>query len=94
MGNPKPVFVLRNATMEYPRFVGKESKHLSMQLVCGSNRFKAIYFSFVGDRDIIKHGNKFDVAFSLSEDNWNDERKLSINIIDIKQINEINGQKY
>ncbi len=84
MSNPKPKFVLRNAIMEYPRFVGKESKHLSTQLVFGDHRFKAIYFSYLEDRDIIKHGNKFDVVFSLSEDNWNDERKLSINIIDIK----------
>ena len=87
MGNPKPVFAIRNATMEYPRFVGKESKHLSTQLVSGNKRFKAIYFNYLDDRDTIKHGNKFDVVFSLSEDNWNDERKLSLNIIDIKLAN-------
>jgi len=86
MGNSKPVFVLRNAIMEFPKFVGRESKHLSLQLVIGNKRFKAIYFSYLEDRDIIKHGNKFDVVFSLSEDNWNDERKLSLNIIDLKLI--------
>jgi len=85
MGNPKPVFVCRNLSLEYPRFVGREEKHLSVQLISGENRFKSIYFGYEEDRGIIKHGNKFDVAFSLSEDNWNNERKLSLNIIDIKQ---------
>ena len=84
MGNPKPVFVLRDVIMENPRFVGREEKHLSSQIVSGEKRFKAIYFSYAKDRDIIKHGNICDVAFSLSEDNWDNKRKLSLNIIDLK----------
>lgn len=94
MGNPKPVFMLRNVNMEYPRFVGKELKHLSMQLVSESKRFKAIYFNYSEDRDIIKHGNKIDAVFSLSEDNWNDERKLSLNIIDLKLADMNCGKKH
>lgn len=84
MGNPKPVFVLRGMTMEYPRFVGQDEKHLSMQLVKNNIRFKSIYFSYQKDRDIIKHGVKCDAVFTLYEDNWQNVRKLNLNIIDLK----------
>ena len=84
MGNPKPVFICRNMKIEYPRFVGREGKHLSLYLLSGKYRFKAIYFNYEQDRDIIKQGNYCDAVFSLSDDNWNNERKLSLNIIDIR----------
>jgi len=86
LGNSKPVFILRNATMEHPRFVGRESKHLSSHLVVDNRRFKAIYFSYAADRDIIKHGIKCDAAFTLSDDTWNNERKLCLNVIDLKPV--------
>ena len=88
MGNPKPVFICRNMKIEYPRIVGKEGKHLSAYLSNGDFRFKAIYFNYGKDHDIIKNNSICDIAFSLSDDNWNNERKLCLNIIDLKHNSE------
>lgn len=84
MGNTKPIFICRNMKIDYPRFVGTDGKHFSAYLSDGNFRFKAIYFNYAKDRHIIKQGSYCDVAFSLSDDSWNNERKLCLNIIDLK----------
>lgn len=84
MGNTKPVFMLKDIQFDYPKFVGKNSDHFSSLVSDGAMRAKTIYFNFPYEKDIIKKNKSFDIAFSLSLDEWQGESKISFNIIDLK----------
>ena len=90
LGNSKPVFMVSDASFENIRFVGKNQDHFSAFAKDEQNKIKSIYFNFA-HKDWISTEARFDLAFTIGEDNWNDEKKLSINILDIKK-RENNGK--
>jgi len=85
MGNSRPVFAASDVVLEFPKFVGKEQNHLSMLSSHQGNKIKSICFNFPYEKKMIKKGSEYDIAFTLDEDNWNNESKLSLNVIDIKK---------
>lgn len=85
MGNPKPVLVSNEVFLNNSRFVGKEENHFSSQVSQEEDRVKTIYFNFPYEKSMIKDEGKYDIIYNLSVDEWNGERKPSLNIIDIKQ---------
>ncbi len=88
VGNPKPLFLLRNATVLSTRIVGNGKKHLQLQLQIGNVTLQAIAFSF-GDREekIGSYGS-IDCIGELIADSWNGYRTLKFKIIDIKAYDE------
>lgn len=85
MGNPKPIFMVQDVRFENFRFVGRGEKHLSAHISDGNKSYKSIFFSFPYDRKILERGI-FDVAFHLSADEWGGDRKLSLNIVDLRPV--------
>lgn len=87
MGNPRPIFTLKDVNFKYPRFVGKESDHFSASIGVGPDKLKVIHFNFPYEKSMINKDSTFDIAFSLGLDEWNGESKLSLSVVDIKQSN-------
>ncbi len=79
MGNPEPVFILRQAKVASQRVV-KES-HLKLRLLAGGRFFDAIGFNMAGNR---RTPEVVDVAFSLQINTWNGRRNLQLRLKDIK----------
>jgi single-stranded-DNA-specific exonuclease len=82
MGNPRPVFMAKNVKLENARFVGKSEKHLSVFATAAGERLKSIYFNFPYEKSILEES--VDIAFTLSVDEWNNDRKPSLNIVDVR----------
>ncbi len=84
--NYEPVFLGKDLVIESLRLVGKESKHLKLELGTKNNevRFGAILFGYDTDLDL-KKGDSVEVAYSISENNWNGNKKLELKIRDIKR---------
>jgi len=80
LGNPRPVFMLEEATISDIRTVGQEQKHLKMKV----EDIDTIGFDLGNIAKNLSQGQKIDVAFTLDEDNWDGTRKLQLKILDIK----------
>lgn len=83
-GNPKPVFVCRNMSVEQIKVVGEKANHLRIQLKKKEKEFSAIGFNFGNYKDELEIAPLVDVAFWLEIDEWEGNKKLQLNLKDIK----------
>jgi single-stranded-DNA-specific exonuclease len=87
LGNPRPVFYLRNVKLVDHRFVGRENKHLKLTLESSGKQIEGIYFSCGLDPEDIKSNQEYDIVFNPEINRWNGSEKVSLNISDMKESN-------
>jgi len=84
MENPKPVFSASDVSLDQTKFVGANSNHFSAIVGDSPHRLKMIQFNFPYDKALIDSKLKYDLAFSLSLDEWQGEQHLSLKVQDIR----------
>ena len=90
VGNPEPIFLIKNAQVCQAKFVGKTQKHLKL-LVC-KRKEKAglikyvgcIGFNFENHTGKIKPGDLVDIVFNLSVNYFNGKESLEFKMIDLR----------
>jgi single-stranded-DNA-specific exonuclease len=82
-GNPKPRFMVRNATLTSSRLVGNDQKHLQMQVLVGERTIDCIAFNMGYWADKLTLGSRLDLAGELIGDTWQGTKKLKLKLIDI-----------
>lgn len=80
LGNPRPAFVLKNVRPQSLRTVGGEGQHLKMKI----NGLDVIGFG-LGSRLAECESGSVDIAFNLSEDNYNGAKKVQLKVLDFKK---------
>lgn len=88
-GNEEPLFLMKNLEVGDLRTVGNGEKHLKLSLKASDGTpkiFEAIGFNLTNGFSHLKKGDKIDIVFTISEDNWNGNRKIQLKLIDIKII--------
>lgn len=94
--NPEPIFALHNMQITEMRAVGNGEKHLKLTLLPAEEKektgfsprkfFKAIGFN-LGSLSVsqqIKLTDRIDIAFTLSNNEWNGASNLEFKIVDLK----------
>ncbi|MCI0433404.1 MAG: single-stranded-DNA-specific exonuclease RecJ [Gemmatimonadetes bacterium] len=82
MGNPAPVFVARGLRLvRPPRTVGEG--HLKLLFGDDTGRLDAIGFSMAERLPAATAEDRWDVAFHLNVDEWNDRRRVQARLIDL-----------
>lgn len=84
--NPRPKFLIKNLTVQEIRVVGNGNKHLKLKLGGNNKSFKAIGFGLSDRNNDIKLNDKTDIVAELIIDEWNRNRELQFNIVDINKI--------
>jgi single-stranded-DNA-specific exonuclease len=87
-GNEEPVFLIKNMSITDYKVCGNGSKHLKLLLKSDERSpkvFDSIGFGLVGKFSDIKVGDKIDIVFNLKEDHWNGNKKIQLNLIDLKK---------
>lgn len=87
IGNEEPVFMAKNMIVMDYRICGNGSKHLKLSLKGKSKSpkiFDSIGFGFGDKFPNLKNGDKIDIVFNLKEDNWNGNKKIQLNLVDLK----------
>ncbi len=82
MANSEPVFLSKNVRIESTRFVGRDSKHLKLQLSQNGKTFDAILFS-LENYPKIKQGDKIDLVYNLNQDSWSGTNRIQLKLRDI-----------
>ena len=81
MGNPQPVFVVKNVTVKNDIRVMKD-RHISFTLKQEQIERRAIAFDAMDKREIIQSGKPLDFAVQVSENNRNGE--IEFKVLDVK----------
>jgi single-stranded-DNA-specific exonuclease len=87
MGNPEPVFLIKNIIVSDVKIVGNGSKHLKLGLrgMSGSPKiFEAIGFSLAERFSELKIGDNIDIVANIREDEWNGNHKIQLILIDLR----------
>jgi single-stranded-DNA-specific exonuclease len=84
MGNTEPTFVTKSLTVSDLRVIGKDSKHLKLKFTIDNSELKinGIWFG-VGDKNNLKIGDKVDVVYTMTENNWNGYKNIELKVKDI-----------
>ncbi len=83
VGNPIPMFVVRNVTLM--ELVGiSEGKHSKMMLGDGERAVSAMYFSNSPDSLGVSVGDRVDVLFSIDINIWQDRKSVQMVVRDLK----------
>jgi single-stranded-DNA-specific exonuclease len=83
-GNMRPVFLTKNVVNTgYSRIV--KEKHIKFSLKQGGGSFAGIGFNLSEKFYIVENGKPFDIVFTLEINEWNNEKKLELKIIDLRQ---------
>jgi single-stranded-DNA-specific exonuclease len=85
VGNPKPLFLLKDAELETVKEFGKEKNHLEVSVKRNGKPLKAIaFFSGVDDFSVTpKAGGRANMVVSLEKSNFRSYPELRLRIIDI-----------
>ncbi|MDP1884227.1 MAG: hypothetical protein Q8L10_02560 [Candidatus Moranbacteria bacterium] len=86
-GNEEPVFLMKNLAVADMKVVGNGSKHLKLSLRApdGPKVFEAIGFR-LGENELgLEVGDLVDIVFNLQEDEWNGNKKMQLNLVDVRR---------
>jgi len=87
--NEEPIFIMKKATIFDLKVVGNGQKHWKLSIRGESDSpkiFDGIGFSLVNKFPNLKKNDKMDVVFTLSEDEWNGNKKIQLKLIDLRLI--------
>lgn len=85
IGNPEPIFCIKNIKISNFQLVGQNKNHLKLFFVNGKlPGFVAIGFNMGDFADQIDPSAVYSVAFTLSNNIWNQQENLQLKIKDIK----------
>lgn len=79
MGNPQPVFLTENMTVEDIRTVGDGNKHLKLQI----GGFNAIGFNLGKLRADLRPGDSVDLVYTLEKDTYSGRNQIQLKIKDL-----------
>ena len=82
--NKKPVFILKNASVNNFKFVGKGEKHMQLEVSIGNKNIKAIWFNAGNFAKNLKLSDTVNIAAELFLDSWNGRENLKLRIVDVE----------
>lgn len=84
IGNPTPVFVLRNVQPRDVRLIGKDSSHVKFRIAQDETLLDVIGFRMAHFYNHLSSEKSIDIAFSLDENTWNGKTTVQLKLKDIK----------
>ncbi len=83
-GNPSPLFCSRQLTVKsHPAVLGRET--LKFWVTDGQVTVSAVGFGMARYKDLVRLGEKVDLAYQLGIDDWNKAATVQLTLKDIKQ---------
>lgn len=90
IGNPTPVFLLENMTLQALRLVGKEKTHLQIEVQSEGQMgipvvLKGIGFGLGYLSETMYQNDTVDIVCKLNVNEWNDQRTLQLQVLDMRR---------
>lgn len=88
MGNPEPKLFVQKGIALQVKPVGKTQDHLKLTLNIGGKKVDAIGFSMVKKYSWLNEGAEVELVTTLEINEWQNIKKVSLKIVDLKPISE------
>lgn len=85
--NPEPTFVVEGIKLVYSKTVGSNGNHMRLIFQEGDLKYDAIAFNVSDSRIFLSLNDLYDIIFTLEINEWNNNRKPSLVLIDMKRSN-------
>ena len=87
-GNMKPTFVTRGVvTTGFVKALGEDGLHLKANLKNDDRVFTSIGFNLGSKKNIMESNQKFDIIYTIEENEWNGNTTIQLNLKDLKKAN-------
>jgi single-stranded-DNA-specific exonuclease len=81
-----PTFISRNvSTTGFVKTLGEDGLHLKTNLTQSETVFTAIGFGLGDKKNLMKKDEKFDIVYTIEENEWDGNITLQLNLKDIKK---------
>ena len=86
MGNEQPIFLSENLTVVNCDIIGKDRTHLKLKLYDGNNYHKAVYFGGARFEKEFTTGEKIDLVYILSKNEYNGNKYVDLIVKDFRKV--------
>lgn len=86
MGNEQPIFLSENLTVVNCDIIGKDRTHLKLKLYDGNNYHKAVYFGAARFEKEFTTGEKIDLVYMLSKNEYNGNKYVDLIVKDFRKV--------
>lgn len=83
IGNRRPVLAMKDVSVQQVQLIGKDKRHLRMQVVTTQGTVGAIGFGMGEHYEACKNAMQVSMAFTLDENVWNGRRSLQLRLRDV-----------
>lgn len=83
--NPSPRLVLREASLDHAKPIGKQGRHLHLQLRQNGQVLRAVAFGFGELAEELPPGATLDVVFEPKLSTWRGQRRVELHVKDVKR---------
>lgn len=84
-GNPDPLFLLENVTLDGLKHIGKDQSHLVGNVIAGQRKLSFIAFRFVEYLPETLQNGRFDVLVNAEFRVWNGRKNLQLKVVDMRE---------
>lgn len=84
MGNPEPTFLTKDVEIEDIQLMGKDKRHLKLQLVHPLGTITAVGFGMAEHLTKLEIGKTIDLLYTVDINEWNGRRSLQLKVKDIQ----------
>ena len=85
-GNEQPVFLSREMGVVNVDIIGKNKDHLKIKLFDGDNYHKAVFFGGAAHVEDFVIGEKLDIVYTLSKNEYNGNKYVDLIVKDFRKI--------
>ncbi len=86
MGNPKPVFIYNNLSIDNIRMLGKQKEHIKLVLHDGTRTFEALAFRVLDKYVDLRSQDKLDLVMTLGKNSFRGIDTIQFMIKDIRRL--------
>ncbi len=86
MGNDKPVFLSENLGIVSYDIIGKDRSHLKISIYDGEKYHKAVYFGGSKYEKDLATGQKIDLVYTLSKNEYNGNKYIDLVVKDFRKV--------
>jgi single-stranded-DNA-specific exonuclease len=83
-GNPAPTFLSRNLTIKSLKTIGQDNHHLRLAVHDGKQIWSAVAFRQGHWADRLRLAQQIDIVYMLEFNEWNGERRIQLEIKDLR----------
>ena len=83
VANENPTFILKNISLKNSRPVGRDNKHMSLEIDTGENVIRGIAFNMGKFENFAREHKSLNLICKLERNSWNGNESIQISVLDL-----------